>query len=199
MRVYIFDLDGTVTKQEALPIIADHFDVKDDIATLTKETIVGNIPFIESFIRRVHILGKLPVDRVNSLLEKIELYPDLHLFMKENLDLCIVATGNLDCWVSGLLAKIGCTSYTSNALVERNAVIKISKILRKENVVREYQKKGYEVVMIGEGNNDAEAMRIADISIASGLTHTPAKSVLSLADYLVFSEKALCRLLKQLS
>ena len=199
MRTFIFDLDGTVTKKEALPVIANHFDVKDDIEKLTKETIAGNIPFIESFIRRVHILGKLPVDKVTSLLEKIELYPELHLFMRDHSDKCVVATGNLDCWVKEKKKKIGCTSFTSNALVEGNSVRKIMRILRKEDVVREYQKKGHEVVVIGEGNNDAEAMRIADVSIASGLTHTPSKSVLSLADYLVFSEKALCRLLKHLS
>ncbi|MBP6993643.1 HAD family phosphatase [Candidatus Woesebacteria bacterium] len=199
MRLFIFDLDGTVTKKEALPIIANHFDIKDDIESLTKETIAGNIPFIESFIRRVHILGKLPVDEINFLLEKIELYPELHLFMKSHPGQCIIATGNLDCWVKKLLAKIGCKSYASSALVEDNSVKKIISILKKEDVIKEYQKKGYEVVAIGEGNNDAEGMRIADVSIACGITHAPSKSVLSVADYSVFSEKALCKLLKHLS
>ena len=57
---------------------------------------------------------------------------------------------------------------------------------------------GEKVIFIGDGNNDVEAMRLADIAIASGLTHMPAKSVLSVANYLVFSEEALCRQLNQL-
>ena len=62
----------------------------------------------------------------------------------------------------------------------------------------QFKKNGDKVVFIGDGNDDAEAMREADVSIASGVTHYPSKSVLSVADYLVFSEEALCRQLNQL-
>ena len=41
-------------------------------------------------------------------------------------------------------------------------------------------------------------MRLADVSIASGLTHMPANGVLSVADYLVLNEEGLCRQLNQL-
>ena len=59
----LFDLDGTVTAAETLPIISRHFSVEKEIEKLTKETVNGNIPFIESFIRRVNMLGHLPVSR----------------------------------------------------------------------------------------------------------------------------------------
>lgn len=32
---FLFDLDGTVTSKETLPIIAEHFGVQDQIAELT--------------------------------------------------------------------------------------------------------------------------------------------------------------------
>ena len=41
-------------------------------------------------------------------------------------------------------------------------------------------------------------MRHANISIATGLTHNPAQSLLAICDYVVFNEHALCRQLKQL-
>ena len=49
-----------------------------------------------------------------------------------------------------------------------------------------------------EGNNDLEAMRQANISIACGLTHSPANSVLGITDYVIYEEGALCRQLNQL-
>ena len=50
---FLFDLDGTVTSAETLPIIANHFNCLEEIGELTKRTVQGNIPFVESFIRRV--------------------------------------------------------------------------------------------------------------------------------------------------
>ena len=198
MTKFIFDLDGTITKQETLPLISKHFNIQEEIDKLTKETIQGNIPFVESFIKRVYILGKLPINEVSGLLGNVKLYKKITGFISENKKDCIIATGNLECWIDKLIKKIGCTCYCSDALIKNNKVVKLTKILRKEDVVLHYKSKGEKVVFIGDGNNDVEAMRIADISIASGLTHTPANSVLSCADYLIFDEEALCRQLNQL-
>lgn len=94
--------------------------------------------------------------------------------------------------------KIGCESFTSKAILSGNYVIKLTNILKKERIVQQYQSQGDTVIFIGDGNNDVEAMRLADISIASGLVHRPSHGVLSVADYVVFSEEVLCRLLYQL-
>lgn len=82
--------------------------------------------------------------------------------------------------------------------MENHAVKKLTAILRKERVVEEFQNKGYTVVFIGDGSSDLEGMRLADISIAAGLAHNPVASILSVADYAVYTEEALCRILNQL-
>jgi HAD superfamily phosphoserine phosphatase-like hydrolase len=195
---FIFDLDGTITAEETLPLIANHFDVQEEISELTQETIQGNIPFVESFIKRVDILGNLSVSEISILLENVELYQELFDFVQTHKGHCIIATGNLSCWVSKLIDKIGCQSYCSDAMVENDRVKKIITILRKELIVENLQNQGFKVVYIGDGNNDLEAMRTADIAIAAGLTHYPSKSLLPVSDYLIFNEKALCRQLNQL-
>lgn len=196
--IFIFDLDGTVTSEETLPLIAKHFKVEQEIEKLTQETVQGNIPFVESFIRRVFILGKLPVDEVADLLATTKLYPKLFDFIMTHKDNCAIATGNLRCWIHKLTGKFGCKSYCSDAIVEDNHVVKLTQIIRKEEVVEQYQKEGYTVVFIGDGNNDLEAMRVADIAIAVGMTHNPSKSILPITNYLIYSEEALCRQLNQL-
>ncbi len=195
---FVFDLDGTITSEETLPLIAGHFKVEEEIEKLTQETVQGNIPFVESFIRRVFILGKLPVDQVADLLETTKLYGQLVSFIQQHVENCAIATGNLECWSAKLLNKIGCESFCSDAVVEDNHVVKLTKILRKEQVVEQYQQQGYTVVFIGDGNNDLEAMRVADIAIAVGMTHYPSKSILPITNYLIFNEEALCRQLSQL-
>ena len=195
---FLFDLDGTVTSQETLPVIANHFKCQEEISELTKRTIQGNVPFVESFIRRVNILGKYPVSETNKLLEQVPLYPVLAQFIKEHHEDCIIVTGNLTCWCEGLFSKIGCKCYGSEAEVENDYVIKLKSILRKEDIVDRYKALGETVVFIGDGNNDLEAMRHANISIATGLTHNPAQSLMAICDYVIFHEQALCRQLRQL-
>ena len=197
MTKFLFDLDGTITKQETLPLIAAHFHVNGEIDHLTRETIAGNVPFVESFIRRVHILGELPVEEVAELLRTVELYPLIVSFIQQHVEACCIVTGNLSCWIEPLVKRIGCAYESSEAVVRENRIEKIASILRKENVVKHIQEEGHKVVFIGDGNNDVEAMRMADISIASALTHYPAAGVLSVADYVALNEAELCGKLNQ--
>lgn len=196
---FLFDLDGTVTKLETLPIISEHFGCTEQIAELTSRTVAGNVPFVESFIRRVNILGHYSVQETNEILRKVSLYSQLADFIAKHKNDCVIVTGNLTCWCEGLFKKIGCQCYGSEAVVEEDKVSKIKSILRKEQVVDMFKALGETVVFIGDGNNDLEAMRHANISIAAGLTHKPAQSLMSICDYVVFNENALVRQLRQLS
>ena len=195
---FLFDLDGTVTSAETLPVIANHFNCVEQISELTARTVQGNVPFIESFIRRVNILGGYSVRETSELLSKVPLYPQIAQFINEHREDCIIVTGNLTCWCDGLFKKIGCQCYGSEAECENDKVVKLKTILRKEQIVDQYKSLGETVVFIGDGNNDLEAMRHADISIAAGLTHNPAQSLMSICDYVIFDEKALVRQMRQL-
>ena len=196
---FLFDLDGTVTSAETLPLIANHFHCVEQIAELTARTIQGNVPFIESFIRRVNILGGYSVDETSKLLSNVPLYPQIAKFIKDHKEDCVIVTGNLTCWCEGLFKKIGCQCYGSEAICENDRVVKLQTILRKEQIVEQYRALGETVVFIGDGNNDMEAMRHANISIATGLTHSPAQSLLAICDYVIFNEDALVRQMKQLA
>ena len=195
---FLFDLDGTVTSEETLPIIANHFNCVDQISELTARTVQGNVPFIESFIRRVNILGAYSVSETTRLLSEVPLYPAIAKFIEEHKEDCVIVTGNLTCWCEGLFKKIGCQCYGSEALCEDDKVVKLKTILRKEQIVDQYKALGETVVFIGDGNNDLEAMRHANVSIATGLTHNPAQSLMSICDYVIFNEQALVRQMRQL-
>lgn len=160
-------------------------------------TVAGNIPFIESFIRRVNILGKYSVKETSDLLAQVPLYPGVAKFILDHPKDCVIVTGNLTCWCESLFKEIGCQCYGSTAEVVDDEVVKLKTILRKEQIVDQYKALGETVVFIGDGNNDLEAMRHANISIAVGLTHNPAQSLLAICDYVIFNENALVRQLRQ--
>lgn len=195
---FIFDLDGTLSCCETLPIIAKSFNVTTQIEELTAQTINGQIPFMESFIKRVDILGHLDVAQVARIVADIPLNQSLLDFINSNRDDCIIATGNYNGWIAELAKKIECVIRSSEGEVDANGKVRLTKILKKEDIVKEYQAQGEQVVFIGDGNNDAEAMRIADVSIACGLIHQPANTVMQVADYAVYDSVAMLRLLQQI-
>lgn len=77
---FIFDLDGTLTKHETLPIITKKFGVTNLINELTTQTVQGQIPFMESFIKRVDLLGHLDVNQIANELSGVPLNQVLRKF-----------------------------------------------------------------------------------------------------------------------
>ena len=70
--IFIFDLDGTLTTKETLPFMANSLKEKK-ILKLTKKSIRGEIPYIENFIKRVNILKKYPIKKIDTITSKIKL------------------------------------------------------------------------------------------------------------------------------
>ena len=196
--IFLFDLDGTLTVSETLPTIARHFSVGKDVETMTNEAVSGAVPFAESFARRVGMLGHLSVERVSELLAGVRLFDGPVAFIRRNTDKCFVVSSNLDCWCRSLAGRIGCEGFYSEAKVENDSVADITSILCKEDVVAGFRQSGEKVVFIGDGDNDFEAMREADIAIVCAMTHTPTPRLRSVADYVVDSETELCDILERL-
>ena len=196
MQQFLFDLDGTLTKVETLPIIAREFGIDSEIETLTRQTIEGQISFAESFSRRVELLKKIPVSEIANLLEKIPIHEKLVRFIQENSDRCSIVTGNLDVWIDKLCERIGCEFFSSIARVSKDQIVEIEEILRKDSIVKNFQSQKKFVIYIGDGANDFEAMKSADISIASGILHRPAECLKSAADFFVETEDELLNILR---
>lgn len=192
---FAFDLDGTITKSEILPLIARDLGIEKMMAKLTKKTMDGEIPFDESFTRRVNMLKKIPISRVQKIIQEVPLNLKLVNFVKQHKNRCYIVTQNLDVWVKPLLEKIGAPYLCSQASYENDVLKGIQKILRKKEI---HAQVAHPIVAIGEGYNDFEMMQDAVLSIAYGAVHKPAPPLLEVVDYAIYSEKALCLFLKQL-
>lgn len=196
---FLFDLDGTLTREETLPLIGAHFGIEGEIRALTEETVRGAVPFPASLTARVMALGAYPIDEIAGLLERVPLHEPLVSFLQARAEAAAIVTGNLDVWTARLLRRIGCRAYTSRASVEAGRVTGIAAILDKRTVVRHYQAEGARVVFVGDGANDLEALEAADIAIGAGLTHPPAAPVLAAAHRVFYEPKEMCAYLEKLS
>lgn len=193
---YLFDLDGTLTKTELLPLFASHFGAPREIYHYTEMVVRGEISFREGFSHRVRLLGHIPPGEVAEVAKTAVMNEVIIEWIHNNRENCEVVTGNLDVWVRPLLEKWELSGVTSTAKVEGSQVV-IQKILDKAARVRFWKKKD-SVAFIGDGANDLSAIDFADVGIAYGGAHLPAPVLMEVSDIVVFSEESLCTVLSQL-
>ena len=195
---YCFDLDGTITREEILPLISQEVELYDEIQALTQATINGIIPFRKSFLLRCRLLKDIPVDRVVNIVRGVKLYEDIVAFIRNRPDHCYVVTGNLDVWVEPLVRDIGCGFYSSKASVRNGMLGQVEHVLDKADAVTDLRSRYNTIISVGDGMGDVSMFERSDVSIAFGGSHYPIRSLVQVSDYLVFEEKALCSLLTTL-
>lgn len=195
---FAFDLDGTVTLEETLPLLAKELKLSAEMALLTSLTMEGKIDFANSFKLRYYVLRNIPIKRIQEIMSTVRLDPSIEEFIKKNSDSCAIITGNLDIWIKPIVERLGCTSYTSVSGVGDDGLPELKSILDKGAAIRELRKKTSKLVAIGEGFNDVPMFEEADVAVAYGGVHKPVDTLIDISDYVVMEGEALCRLLKML-
>ena len=193
---FIFDLDSTITREEILPKISIEVGKEKEMRELTEATMLGEIPFEESFTRRVNILSTLPISKVQNIVYNIKLNEELAKFIMQNKEKCYVVTGNLDCWIKTLIEKL-CLSehcFCSNAKINNDTLLGINKIINKKEIVESL---GEKIIVVGDGNNDADMISAANIGIGFGAVREIAPAVLRCCTHAIYDEHTLVEFLKK--
>lgn len=197
-KMYAFDLDGTVTVEETLPLLAKEVGLYAEMELLTKLTMEGSIPFDKSFKLRFQVLNGIPVERIQDILANVQLDEEISCFIKKHKSECAIVTGNLDLWVCKLVERLGCKLYASHGSLAVNGMLTLDKVLHKSEAIREMKKEASKVIAVGESYNDVPMFEEADYSIAYGGVHPPVSKAINNADYVVFDGGKLCNILKML-
>jgi phosphoserine phosphatase len=189
---FLFDLDGTITREEILPIIAREIGLEREIAELTARTMAGELPFESSLRRRAEILSSVPVSEVRAIVAGVDVDPQIEAFLQENAARCTIVTGNLDVWISDLVARLGVDCRSSVAHVEGDRLVGLQSVMDKATVAQEFDGA---ICAIGDGSNDLGIMAAAELSVAYGGVHAPAAALFDVATHVVYDPQRLCALL----
>lgn len=196
--MFAFDLDGTVTRVETLPILAAELSLADEMKLLTDLTLRGKISFEQSFRMRWEILRNIPPERIREIMDAVPLDEEIAEFIRANRDDCAIVTGNLDCWIAPIVAKLGCKIFSSTSEPDDKNFPVLKKILDKGAAIRALKKISDRVIAVGESFNDVPMFAAADVAIAYSGVHKPVDEIISVADYVVHGGGELCRLLATL-
>ena len=131
---FCFDLDGTVTRDEILPIIAKEAGIYEEISALTTATINGVIPFKESFLLRCKLLGSIPVKRIHEIINEVRFYGEIVEFINKNKSNFFIITGNLNIWIDPLINRIGCKYFSSKGSFRKDS-LNVDDVLNKADAL----------------------------------------------------------------
>jgi HAD superfamily phosphoserine phosphatase-like hydrolase len=196
---FCFDLDGTITKQEILPLIAKKVGIHEEISLLTDITLKGLIPFETSFKLRVKLLSTISIEVVKEVVSKVVLDDNIREFINNNKENCFVVTGNLNVWIKEFINKeLGCKVFSSIANSDGDNLLGIESILNKGDSIKIVKKNFERVIAIGDSMNDCSMFEKADLGIAYGGVHNPVNTLVKMSDYVVYDSLALVRLLENI-
>lgn len=191
-----FDLDGTVTQQEILPLISKSLGIFEEINLLTQITLKGLIPFQNSFKLRVKLLASVPISGVREIVNKTLLDRPIQEFIQQHKEDCYIVTGNLDVWVGEFIdQKLGCQYFSSKGDYEGDQLIGLKSILDKKDAIQSLRSQYENIIVVGDSMNDCSMFEVADTKIAFGGVHEPVESLISLSDYVVYDSSALIKIL----
>jgi phosphoserine phosphatase len=197
-KKYCFDLDGTITAQELLPLMATELDLYEEISALTQATIKGLIPFEQSFKLRCKLLSDIPIKKIQKLAENVKLNQAIVEFIRDNKDNSYIITGNIYEWIKPIVDKLGCKVFCSQGKFNNGKLSGLEKIINKGEVIKGLRKSGESIISVGDGMGDVLMFEESNVSIAFGGVHEPIETLLKVSNYLVYEESSLCRLLNTL-
>ena len=197
-KKYCFDLDGTITAQELLPLMAIELDLYEEISALTQATIKGLIPFEQSFKLRCKLLSDIPIKKIQELAENVKLNQAIVEFIRDNKDNSYIITGNIYEWIKPIVDKLGCKVFCSQGKFNNGKLSGLEKIVNKGEVIKGLRKSGESIISVGDGMGDVLMFEESNVSIAFGGVHEPIETLLKVSNYLVYEESSLCRLLNTL-
>ena len=194
---YFFNLDGTITSNDLIPEIAREAGLEGELTLLDQLTRRGDVEFEASLRLRFALLRCLPPERIQMLMDTINLESCIVNFIHERPNQCIVLSCGPAIWLEKLSAKLACRLLASDVFFQ-DELLNIGSVLNKGQAIRDFTKKGRRLVAIGSSPSDVPMFEETDIGVAYGRGHEPVPDLLQISDYVVYTGEALCRLLRTL-
>ena len=179
-KMLVCDMDSTLIQNECIDEIADLINLKNEIAEITEQTMMGHLSFDESIKKRVSLLKGINVGAFEKIInEKIKLQPYvvewIDYVKKFNLK-TIIVSGGFTYFVDFVRNTLQMDHAYANELQMIDGVLTgklygdIINAEKKANIIKsltdQYGFKSDEVISIGDGANDLLMLKESGLSIS---------------------------------
>lgn len=175
----MMDVDSTVIEQEVIELIAAHAGVQDEVRRVTESAMRGELDFEASLRARVSLLEGLDSDVLAQVRSDVRFTTgaqDLVRTLREAGHIIGLVSGGFDAVVSSIARDLGVHEFRANTLeivegrltgrVLGQVVDRSAKARYLRDFATTYGVPLNRTVAIGDGANDLDMMREAQLGIA---------------------------------
>jgi phosphoserine phosphatase len=178
-RVVLFDCDSTIIQQEIIDELAKVAGVEKAVKEMTSEAMNGKIDFEQALKNRVKLLKGLSVDKINDLIQSINLTPGAEELISTLRYMGFkvgVISGGFSFFTDHLRNRLNLDYVFANELEVKDGIVTgnlkgkvidarqkseiMKKIAARENISVD------QIVAVGDGSNDRFMLRDAGLAIA---------------------------------
>jgi phosphoserine phosphatase len=178
-RLVVLDVDSTLIKDEGIDALAARAGVADQVESITKRAMAGELDFADSLIERVALLQGLPVEVVHEVRDALTLTPGAKTFVRtlKRLGYAVgVVSGGFTIFTDRFVAELGLDFAAANTLeivdgkltgrVLGEIVDRPGKAAALLRFAEERNVPLGQTVAVGDGANDIDMLKTAGLGIA---------------------------------
>jgi phosphoserine phosphatase len=175
----IADMDSTIVTSETLDEMAAYAGLKDEIASITKRSMNGELDFSEALRERVAMLKGLKLDALEKTWERTKLTPgarELVATMRAHNATTALVSGGFTYFTSRVAAQIGFDLHRANTLLDDGSALtgevgepildRDAKLATLQELAEARKLKLSATLAVGDGANDLAMLREAGLGVA---------------------------------
>ena len=205
-KLAVFDFDSTLMDGETIDFLADELGIKEQVATITKQAMEGELDFFESLTTRVKLLEGLDYNKAVEICKNLPLMPGATEIIKELQEYgykTVCFSGGFRIGTEPAKEKLGLDADFANILHQKDGKLTglvggdmmfdfskgdmIQRVQRLLDVTRE------DTIVIGDGANDRSMFKFASKRVAFC-----AHDILKKEANIIIEEKDLTKILEHI-
>lgn len=178
-KLFLADMDSTIIQQECIDEMANIFNLRERISTITEKAMKGEIDFDQALKERVRLLAGLPLESLLNIRKSLQLTPGADVLirtLRKQGVYCVLISGGFTLFTEEIARRAGFHEHYANTLEIDSGVLtgklhppligRAAKQAHLEHLQGKRHLTQAQICAVGDGANDLSMLQKAGLGVA---------------------------------